>query len=63
MFAAQQNNLNNTKNKGDTKKYLDLRKLEIFLAVCCDDYIGAASVDKYISLKDVRVHISNLNQH
>ena len=36
MFAAQQNNLNNTKNKEYTTKYLDLWKIEIYLAVWHD---------------------------
>ena len=50
IFPAQPTNLNKTKNKEATTKYLDLYKLEIFLSVLRDDYIWTASVDIYISV-------------
>ena len=58
MFAAQPNILINTKNKEATKQYLEWRKLEIFLVVCCNDYIGTESFDKSLSVQDVCGEIS-----
>ena len=50
VFAAKPNNLNNTKNKEATTKYLDLWKMEIVFAVFHDNYIRDASVDKATSV-------------
>ena len=63
MFTAQPNNLNNTNNKEATKKYLDLCKLEIFLAVYSDYCIGYISVEAAIIVQDLFIHIAQLNHH
>ena len=63
MFASEPNNLNNTKNKETSAKYLDLCKIEIFLSVFCDNYIVSPSVYTSIIFLNVYRHISQLYQN
>ena len=62
LFAAQPNNLSNTKNKEATKNYLYLWTLEILLAFFQYCYIGGASVDTDVSVQYLREHITQLKQ-
>ena len=63
MLTSQPNSFINTNNKESTMKYLDLLTLKIFLAVFHTNCIGVSSADTYISVQDLCVNISQLNQN
>ena len=50
-------------NTEATTNYLDLCKLEIYFAVCRDDYTEAIIVDADIIMKYLYGHITQLKQH